>query len=73
MSLAEHKQKIARYIIDLKSPFKVSELYRMLQEDNVSTNKEVILDVLDELYQNGHVNGKELEDGSWGYESVYYQ
>ena len=73
MNLVEHKQKIARYVIDLKSPFKVSELYRMLEEDNISTDKEIILDVLDELYQNGHVNGKELEDESWGYESVYYQ
>lgn len=69
MSLAEHKQKIARYIIDLKISFKVSELYRMLEENNISTDKEVILDVLDELYQNDYVDGKELEDGSCGYES----
>lgn len=73
MTYVEHKQKIAKYIIDLKNPFKVSELYKKLEEDDVSTDKEAILDVLDELYQNGHVDGKELEDGSWGYESVYYR
>lgn len=71
MSLAEHKQKIARYIIDLKNSFKVSELYQKLEENNISTDKEIILDVLDELYQNGLVDGKELEDGNWGYESNY--
>lgn len=71
MSLAEHKQKIARYIIDLKNPFKVSELYQKLEENNISTDKEIILDVLNELYQNGLVDGKELEGGNWGYESNY--
>ena len=73
MTYVEHKQKIAKYIIDLKNPFKVSELYKKLEEDDVSTDKEASLEVLDELYQNGHVDGKELADGSWGYESVYYR
>lgn len=41
----------------------------MLEENNISKDKEIILDVLDELYQNGLVDGKELEDSSWGYKS----
>lgn len=69
MPYVEHKQKIASFILDLETPFKISELYHKLEESNISTDKKVILDVLDELYQNGLVDGKELEDGNWGYES----
>ena len=68
-TLTEKKQKIARFILDLEKSFKISELYKMLEENNISKDKEIILDVLDELYQNGLVDGKELEDSSWGYKS----
>ena len=49
------KEIIANTILEMKEKFTTKDLYEKLEKENI-TNKEIILDILSEMYENGLVN-----------------
>lgn len=68
--VASLKVIISRTILNMEIPFKLSELYEVLETKGI-TDKELILDVLNQLYEKGLVDYASVEDDTLEYESNF--
>lgn len=64
------KLEISRTILNMEIPFKLSQLYEVLEQKGI-TDKELILDVLNQLYEKGLVDYASVEDDTLEYESNF--
>ncbi len=64
------KVTISRTILEMDIPFKLSELYAKLAKQGIM-DKALILDVLNQLYESGHVDYASVEDDILEYKSTY--
>lgn len=64
------KVEISRTILNMEMPFKLSELYDVLEQKGI-TDRELILDVLNQLYERGLVDYASVEDDTLEYESNF--
>lgn len=68
--VASCKVIISRTILNMEIPFKLSQLYEVLEQKGI-TDKELILDVLNQLYEKGLVDYAFVEDDTLEYESNF--
>lgn len=68
--VASCKVEISRTILNMEIPFKLSQLYEVLERKGI-TDKELILDVLNQLYEKGLVDYASVEDDTLEYESNF--
>lgn len=68
--VVSRKVEISRTILNMEIPFKLSELYAVLEEKGI-TDRELILDVLNQLYERGLVDYASVEDDTFEYESNF--
>ncbi len=64
------KAKISSTILNMKKPFKLSQLYQVLEKEGI-TSKTLILDVLNQLYESGLVDRTDVEDDVFEYKSNF--
>lgn len=64
------KAKISETILSMEKPFKLSQLYLTLEENGI-TDKYMILDVLNQLYESGMVDKTDVEDDTPEYKSNF--
>ncbi len=63
---------ISRTILEMDIPFKLSQLYERLARQGI-TDKALILDVLNHLYERGLVDYSSVEDDTFEYKSMFKQ
>lgn len=68
--VASCKIEISRTILNMDIPFKLSQLYEVLENKGI-TDRELILDVLNQLYEKGLVDYASVEDDTLEYESTF--
>ncbi|MCM1543316.1 MAG: hypothetical protein NC121_18945 [Blautia sp.] len=68
--VASCKLMISRTILNMDIPFKLSQLYEVLEQKGI-TDRELILDVLNQLYEKGLVDYASVEDDTLEYESNF--
>lgn len=68
--VASCKVEISRTILNMDIPFKPSRLYEILEAKGI-TDRELILDVLNQLYEKGLVDCTSVEDDTLEYESNF--
>lgn len=68
--VASCKVVISRTILNMDIPFKLSQLYEVLESKGI-TDRELILDVLNQLYEKGLVDYASVEDDTLEYESNF--
>lgn len=68
--VASCKVIISRTILNMEIPFKLSQLYEVLEAKGI-TDRELILDVLNQLYEKGLVDYASVEDDTLEYESNF--
>lgn len=68
--VASYKLVISRTILNMEIPFKLSQLYDVLEQKGI-TDRELILDVLNQLYEKGLVDYASVEDDTLEYESNF--
>ncbi len=68
--VASCKVVISRTILNMNIPFKLSQLYEVLEKKGI-TDRELILDVLNQLYEKGLVDYASVEDDTLEYESNF--
>ncbi|MCM1387932.1 MAG: hypothetical protein NC231_11425 [Bacillus sp. (in: Bacteria)] len=68
--VASCKVIISRTILNMEIPFKLSQLYGILEKQGI-TDRELILDVLNQLYEKGLVDYASVEDDTLEYESNF--
>lgn len=68
--VASRKVTISRVILNMEIPFKLSQLYEILEKKGI-TDRELILDVLNQLYEKGLVGYASVEDDTLEYESNF--
>lgn len=68
--VASCKVIISRTILNMEIPFKLSQLYEVLEKKGI-TDRELILDVLNQLYEKGLVDYASVEDDTLEYESNF--
>ncbi len=64
------KVVISRTILNMNIPFKLSQLYEVLEKKGI-TDRELILDVLNQLYEKGLLDYASVEDDTLEYESNF--
>lgn len=69
MSLHEYSRIIKETILEMERPFNVSDLFYRLAAKEV-TNRALILEVLDELCDNGLIDYSEIYDDCWAFSVV---
>lgn len=69
MSLNDMSGIIKRTILGMERPFNVSDLLYQLFLDGV-TNRTLILEVLDELCDNGLIDYSEINDDCWAFSVI---
>lgn len=55
-------------ILQMERPFKISQLFRAMSAKGIE-DKNLILDVLDQLCDSGLVKYSEIDDDTWAYKS----
>lgn len=45
--------EVSKLILQIHEPFTVSQLFNIMSFNNVSNDKELIIDILDQLYESG--------------------
>lgn len=69
MSVISTKEReICNVILSLERPFKISQLLEVMQEHDI-TDKDKILEVLDQLCDSGVIKYSEVEDDQWAYKN----
>ena len=68
--VASCKVVISRTILNMEIPFELSQLYEVLESKGI-TDRELILDVLNQLYEKGLVDYASVEDDTLEYESNF--
>lgn len=69
MSLNDLSRIIKETILDMERPFNVSDLLYRLALKKV-TNRTLILEVLDELCDNGLIDYSEINDDCWAFSVI---
>lgn len=70
MTGIDAKSHIRDVILKMDKPFKLSQLFQTLDKEGLN-DKYLILDVLNQLYENGLVKKTDVEDDTSEYESIF--
>lgn len=60
---------ICNIILSMERPFKISQLLSQAERYHI-TNKDLVLDVLDQLCESGLVKYSEIENDVWAYKNL---
>lgn len=66
MSEREKKDRIAELIIEIEKPFSLAGLFFVCHKKGI-TDKDLVLEVLEELCDLGIINYSEIQDECWAY------
>lgn len=61
---------IRQTILTMDRPFNVSDLFYLLETEHKITNRQLILNILEELCESGVIKYSEVIDDRWGFEVV---
>ena len=67
MNQIEVKTDIATLILEMEKPFRLSDLFTRCEQNLNVHNRELILDVLDELCDCGAIEYSEINDDCWAF------
>ena len=62
---------IIEAIIEMDKPFRITDLYIKLKQEHNIDDRKMILEVLQDLLNNGVVNYLEISDNVWAYSSMF--
>lgn len=62
---------ISHIILSMERPFKVSQLLSRAESYHI-TNKDLVLEILDQLCENGCIKYSEIENDVWAYKKTAY-
>ena len=63
------EMKVCDVILSMDRPFKISQLFEEMNEHQI-TDKDFVLEILDQLCESGIIKYSEIEDDVWAYKKM---
>lgn len=66
-----NRQRIYKYVLGLKLPFRVSDIIIWANRNNISDEDGIVEQIVDDMKDKGLIKYSEIERNVWAYNTVY--
>lgn len=70
MNNSSSRDIVRKTILEMERPFNISDLFYTLEDRYQIQDRKLILDILDELCENGAISYSEINDDCWAFAVV---